>query len=144
MGLFKFLGVLSPAHIGWVTFSGGRLVGEDVLGNRYYSGKPRKGYNRDRRWVIYKGEPEASSVPPEWHGWLHHQTDEVPAAGGGSFRQPWQKPHQPNLTGTSGAYRPPGHILSGGRRDKATGDYEAWTPGVDQNNTEKRDEKKRR
>ena len=34
----------------------------------------------------------------------------------------------PNLTGTKAAYRPPGHILKGGQRDKATGDYEAWTP----------------
>ena len=26
------------------------------------------------------------------------------------------------------AYRPAGHVLKGGRRNKATGDYEAWTP----------------
>ncbi len=32
------------------------------------------------------------------------------------------------MTGTSQAYRPQGHILSGGKRDKATGDYEAWSP----------------
>ena len=127
MGLLRFLGVLSPVHIGWVTMSGGKLVGQDPQGNRYYSGRPRRGYSRDRRWVMYKGAPEASAVPPEWHGWLHHQTDEVPAAGG-SYRQSRQKPHQPNMTGTTGAYRPPGHILSGGRRDKATGDYQPWTP----------------
>ena len=33
------------------------------------------------------------------------------------------------LTGTDQAYRPPGHTLKGGRRAKATGDYEPWTPG---------------
>ena len=33
-----------------------------------------------------------------------------------------------NLTGTGLAYRPPGHLKSGGRREKATGDYEAWKP----------------
>jgi NADH:ubiquinone oxidoreductase subunit len=27
------------------------------------------------------------------------------------------------------AYRPPGSILAGGRRPKATGDYQPWTPG---------------
>lgn len=75
---------------------------------------------------MYKGAPEASSVPPEWHGWLHHQTDEVPSEE--AFRRPWQKPHKPNMTGTSGAYHPPGHILEGGKRSKGTGDYEAWTP----------------
>jgi NADH:ubiquinone oxidoreductase subunit len=41
---------------------------------------------------------------------------------------PWQKPHQPNLTGTAQAYRPPGHDYRGGHRAKATGDYEPWQP----------------
>lgn len=29
------------------------------------------------RWVEYaeKGRYNASQVPPEWHGWLHHMTD---------------------------------------------------------------------
>lgn len=129
MGLFSFLGVLSPAHMGFVTLiSGAKLVGQDTAGNKYYRAKPRKGYKRERRWVIYDGAPEATKVPPEWHGWLHHQTDQVPADGQQSFRRPWQKPHQPNRTGTQEAYRPPGHILEGGKRDKATGDYEAWQP----------------
>ncbi len=133
MGLLKsignFLGVLSPAHIGFVTmFSGAKKVGVDQDGNKYYSAKPMKGYKHDRRWVIYKGVPEASKVPPEWHGWLHHQSDEVPSQTEESFRRSWQKPHKPNLTGTNKAYRPPGHVLEGGKRDKATGDYEAWTP----------------
>ncbi len=129
MGLFSFLGVLSPVHITWVTWTSGAVrVGCDQEGNKYYRAKPRKGYNRERRWVVYKGEAEASRVPPEWHGWLHYQTNVHPAANDMSFRREWQKPHQKNLTGTSGAYRPPGHVLSGSRRDKATGDYEAWRP----------------
>ena len=129
MGLFSFLGVLSPVHIGFVTlFSGARRVGRDTYGNTYYHAKARKGYKHERRWVIYKGVAEASKVPPEWHGWLHHQTDAVPSDNTNSFRRPWQKPHQPNMTGTTGAYRPPGHLLEGGKRDKATGDYEAWKP----------------
>ena len=129
MGLFKILGVLSPAHISWFTWTARKeLVGTDEFGNKYYQAKPRPGYKYPRRWVIYKGEPEASNVPPEWHGWLHHQTDEVPDPEGGSFRRPWQKPHQPNLTGTTEAWRPPGHVLEGGQRDRATGDYEAWKP----------------
>jgi NADH:ubiquinone oxidoreductase subunit len=47
---------------------------------------------------------------------------------GGPAKRPWQKDHLPNLTGTAAAYRPPGHILQGGQRDKATGDYEPWVP----------------
>ncbi|MCD8497360.1 MAG: NADH:ubiquinone oxidoreductase subunit NDUFA12 [Alphaproteobacteria bacterium] len=105
-----------------------KCVGTDQLGNKYYVGKPRKGYKHERRWVMYNGAPEASKVPPEWHGWLHHQTDELPQDGAESYRQPWQKPHQQNLTGTNAAYRPPGHVLKGGKRDTATGDYEAWKP----------------
>lgn len=128
MGLRNLLGVLSPAHIRWFTFfSRGHLVGEDQFGNKYYEGRPRPGYRLARRWVVYKTEPEASYVPPEWHGWLHHQTDRVPDEEQ-SFRREWQKPHQPNLTGTDSAYRPPGHVLEGGRRDRAAGDYEAWHP----------------
>ena len=133
MGFFaaigRFVGVMSPIHIHFVTLvTGASKVGKDTLGNTYYRAKARKGYNHDRRWVIYKGEPDASMVPPEWHGWLHHQTDAVPANDTASFRRVWQRPHQPNLTGTNRAYRPPGHILQGGQRDKATGDYEAWKP----------------
>ncbi len=127
--VWNFLGVRSPAHITWFTWAyRGRPIGTDPSGNQYYEGKARQGYKNLRRWVIYKGAPEASTVPPEWHGWLHHQTDEVPDLQSGSFRKPWQKPHRPNLTGTNQAYRPPGHILAGGKRDKATGDYEAWSP----------------
>ncbi len=129
MCLKSILGVLSPVHIGLVTFfSRAKKIGVDPSGNKYYQTKPRSGYKHNRRWVIYKGTPEATKVPPEWHGWLHHQTDIIPDTNEASFRRVWQKPHKPNLTGTDQAYRPPGHILSGGKREKATGDYEAWVP----------------
>jgi NADH:ubiquinone oxidoreductase subunit len=105
----------------------GRQVGTDAVGNVYYTlRKPRPGGGRVRRWVMYAGSPEASDVPPEWHAWLHYTTDspltEAP-------RMPWQKPHLSNATGTPLSYRPPGHDYEGGTRDRATGDYEAWTPG---------------
>ncbi len=126
---FSLFGTLSPVHVGFARIlAGSRFVGADSLGNRYYAARARKGYRHDRRFVMYKGRPEASSVPPEWHGWLHHQTDKVPDMAGASYRRPWQKPAQPNLTGTTAAYRPPGHLSRGGARDPATGDYEAWTP----------------
>ena len=129
MGLFSFLGTLSPVHIIWVTLTGGaRKVGVDAAGNRYFAAKARRGYKHERRWVLYKGEPEATKVPPEWHGWLHYQSDAVPDSATPSFRRSWQKPHTQNLTGTTAAYRPPGHVLSGGQRDTATGDYESWSP----------------
>lgn len=118
--LSSLLGSQSPAFIWWVTATQGREVGRDGIGNRYFAGKARKGYTRERRWVRYKGDPEPSLVPPEWHGWLHHQTDVVPTDDGTSYRKPWQKPHCPNVTGTGAAYAP--------HRTKATGDYQPWTP----------------
>lgn len=104
----------------------GREVGTDAAGNRYYEEKsPRPDALRARRWVLYKGLPEASAVPPEWHAWLHYTTDApLPLTP----RMPWQKPHLPNATGTPLSYRPPGHDYEGGNRARATGDYEAWTP----------------
>ncbi len=41
----------------------------------------------------------------------------------------WQKPHQPNLTGSNAAYRPKGSVTSNAHRPQVTGDYDAWTPG---------------
>jgi NADH:ubiquinone oxidoreductase subunit len=108
------------------TWLHGRVVGRDALGNVYYQDKRTRPGAPPRRWVIYAGTPEASVVPPEWHAWLHYTTDApLPEQG----RRPWQKPHQPNATGTAESYRPPGHDYSGGQRAPATGDYEAWTPG---------------
>ncbi len=40
----------------------------------------------------------------------------------------WEQHHVPNLTGTEGAYYPPGSLFEGGHRHRATGDYEAWKP----------------
>ena len=108
------------------TMLNGRVVGRDAIGNTYYEDRrPRDGEHR-RRWVDDKGEPEASSVPAEWHSWLHYTTD-APLAEAG--KRPWQKPHEANQTATPGSYRPPGHDYQGGKRAHATGDYEAWTPG---------------
>ena len=105
----------------------GHLVGSDATGNAYYEeSKPRGANGRKRRWVAYSGAVEASRVPAEWHSWLHYTTDKaLPEQG----HRPWQKPHLPNLTGTADSYRPAGHDYQGGQRARATGDYEAWTPG---------------
>lgn len=125
----RIFSVLSTFQIRLFTFFRANKVGTDADGNQYYTRPARKGLPRDRRWVIYKHDVEATRVPPEWHGWLHHQTDRIPDAENVKhYQKKWQKEHRPNLTGTTLAYRPPGHVLEGGKRDKASGDYEAWTP----------------
>lgn len=109
-----------------LSLGGKQRVGEDGLGNIYYEGgSDTRGL--PRRWVIYNGQNDASRVPPEWFSWLHHQIDAVPDDALPAPRK-WQKPAEPNLTGTRLAYRPSGALEAGGRRAAATGDYEAWAP----------------
>jgi NADH:ubiquinone oxidoreductase subunit len=104
------------------TWASGHLVGSDQFKNRYY-------HNQDdtRRWVIYAGTVEASRVPPEWHGWLHHTFANPPTVEPLTVKS-WELEHQPNLTGTIEAYRPDGSLWKDGKRPPATGDYEAWRP----------------
>jgi NADH:ubiquinone oxidoreductase subunit len=110
----------------------GERVGEDEFGNVYYrtrGGVKDKALGHERRWVIYKGEAEASKVPPGWNGWLHHTVD-VPPSQESYVPREWQKPHLENLTGTAYAYRPKGSTLANGKRPAATGDYQPWRPGA--------------
>ena len=102
------------------TWRTGVKVGEDDQGNIYYRNK-----DGSRRWVIYNGEMEASRVSPDWHGWLHHTWDEPPSEKP-LARKAWEKPHVPNLTGTSLAYAPAGSIRQEQPKDRS--DYEAWSP----------------
>lgn len=102
------------------TWRNGSLVGEDEQGNKFYENK-----TKERRWVIYNGEIEASRISPEWHGWLHHTFDECPA-NNGLPRKKWEKPHTDNLTGTPAAYHPPGSIFSSTSNEVS--DYQAWKP----------------
>ena len=111
------------------TWRKGEQVGEDEFGNRYYKekGKPTGVLGRERRWVLYKGKPEASKVPAAWHIWLHHTTDLLPADQDVA-KNNWEEDHVPNLTGTDFAYHPGGSVVKPGERQKSTADYEAWKP----------------
>ncbi len=106
----------------------GKYVGKDSFHNSYYEEKPKSTYNgkQPRRWVIYSGHHDASKVPPEWHAWLHYRADH-PLDG---QVYAWQKPYQPNLTGTSGAYKP--KSVDGGKvirlTTKMKRPYQPWTP----------------
>ena len=106
----------------------GVQVGEDEQGNRYYEERRASlDGGRKRRYVIYNGLVEASRVPPDWHGWIHH-TIEQPPTEAPLKRQIWEKPHEPNYTGTVRAYRPKGSLARGGERASAASDYQSWTP----------------
>jgi NADH:ubiquinone oxidoreductase subunit len=112
------------------TWRFGELVGKDEFGNSYYrtaGGRIDPALGFERRWVIYNGPSEGSMTPPGWYGWLHHIADEPPTEISYQARE-WELPYEPNLTGTPGAYRPPGSLRGAAERPPATGDYQAWTP----------------
>ena len=105
----------------------GTEVGRDGEGNIYYrSGTP--GSAGERRWVIYNGTPEATRIPPEWHGWMHKTVALPPTEAPPVTPRIWERPWTPNATGTRAAHVPSGSLDAGGQRAKATGDYRAWTP----------------
>lgn len=123
--------ILSAIFVWWrdatpgtwlTTWWSGRSVGSDAYGNRYYQTRDGK-----RRWVIYSGTVEASRVPPDWHGWLHHTFVDPPTVAPLKIKS-WEKDHQPNLSGTPGAYHPQGSLAATGQHAPATGDYQAWNP----------------
>ena len=108
----------------------GEKVGTDEFGNVYYrtrGGKVDPTLGFQRRWVIYNGPAEASTIPAGWHGWMHHRVD-TPPSEQQYVPRPWQLPAQANQTGTPAAYRPSGSILKDAQRPAATGAYDAWTP----------------
>src|ERR1700749_3667522 len=92
------------------TWFSGQKVGTDQYGNRYYQTRDGK-----RRWVLYAGTVEASRVPPDWHGWIHHTFKEPPTVDA-LKTQSWEAGHRPNMTGTDGAYRPEGSLARSGIR----------------------------
>jgi NADH:ubiquinone oxidoreductase subunit len=115
----------------FTTWLRGEFVGEDEFGNRYF--RTRKGrvdpaLGLERRWVIYNGVAEASTIPPSWYRWMQHTSDTPPTAETYVPRE-WEKPHVPNLTGTAEAYRPRGSILRPDPEEGITRGYDAWTPG---------------
>lgn len=129
--LSKIFSWWNGATIGalWTVKRLGVPVGTDEFGNRYFEAKDLShSYDgRKRRWVIYEGYADASKVPPDWHGWLHHTFAEPPTDDP-LLRRRFETGHVPNMSGTPYAYRPAGSIARGGERHSATGDYQAWSP----------------
>jgi NADH:ubiquinone oxidoreductase subunit len=109
-----------------LTWVKGRFVGEDHFGNRYYRERFlfMKPTRRPKRWVVYKGEPEASKIPPEWFSWVHYISEEPLKA----IPHSWQKVYTPNGTGTKNAYLPPFHHVRGGRPFEASKHFQSWDP----------------
>ena len=87
------------AFEGLVDIFSGKLKGKDSFGNKYYESKSGK------RWIIYKDEVNASKIPVEWYSWIHFTKNKI-ENNHELEKFSWQKPHQPNLTGTKSSYHP--------------------------------------
>jgi NADH:ubiquinone oxidoreductase subunit len=109
------------------TWLKGELVGVDEYGNRYYRERGARGWRKERRWMVFSRDADPTRVPAGWVGWLHRRFEKAPSEHPLAAPR-WEKERLPNLTGTPGAYLPPGAIERGGHRAPATGDYEAWRP----------------
>jgi NADH:ubiquinone oxidoreductase subunit len=127
LGIFTWWNGQTAGTRLWTWWSG-ELVGEDEFGNLYYRAPSAIPASiAERRWVIYNGYADASMIPAAWHGWMHHTVDHPPTERPYAKRE-WEKPHLPNLTGSTLAYRPPGSILVPEPRDAGEPHYEPWRP----------------
>ncbi|MFV0255849.1 NADH:ubiquinone oxidoreductase subunit NDUFA12 [Candidatus Liberibacter solanacearum] len=108
------------------TWRFGHVVGQDEFGNTYYEGG-KNAYGFSRRWVVYKGYTDPSSIPPMWHGWIHHRRIDAPQPGEGTVFN-WQKPHRVNSTGSENSYSPGQQKNNPDNGNKLTGKYSAWSP----------------
>ncbi|CAI4227823.1 unnamed protein product [Auanema sp. JU1783] len=100
----------------------GTLVGEDKFGNKYYENNayfiPRNRWVEfnEKVWLDY----DATQVPSEWHGWLHHITDDTPVVKP-PVNEKWVLSHQENVS----IYQDKKYIPYSTTRPKITG----WQPG---------------
>ncbi|XP_021755741.1 uncharacterized protein LOC110720949 isoform X1 [Chenopodium quinoa] len=69
----KFLGKIAGL------FSKRTMVGMDKAGNRYFTrNESVDGVMKEKRWVIFKGEEDPTSIPVEWICWLNGQRKKSP------------------------------------------------------------------
>ncbi|KAH1153889.1 hypothetical protein GLYMA_18G095900v4 [Glycine max] len=55
------------------------MVGVDKTGNKYFTRNEEvDGIVKEKRWVIFKGEEDPTSIPVEWICWLNGQRKKAP------------------------------------------------------------------
>lgn len=97
----------------------GKRIGKDNFGNVYYVSKNNK---QKKRWVIYFNNNDASSIPPEWQGWLTHTIKDSPILKKAN-KYKWQIAHKPNLTGSKSIYD-----IDNTELRNSSNIYSAWNP----------------
>lgn len=115
---------------------GGSLIGMDQHGNKYYE---NRSYQVGRhRWVVYADQWDysATSVPPEWHAWLHFIHDGAPSRHAYQHPayelEPWDGRYgsaahagATQLAPERDVHLPKGHVKRGGRSWQR---YQQWVP----------------
>ncbi|KAH6822040.1 NADH:ubiquinone oxidoreductase [Perilla frutescens var. hirtella] len=69
----------------WARFSGlfsnRTFVGMDKTGNRYFTRTEEiDGIMKEKRWVLFKGDQNSTSIPVEWICWLNGQRKKFPTS----------------------------------------------------------------
>ncbi|GAB4846173.1 hypothetical protein Ancab_025171 [Ancistrocladus abbreviatus] len=60
-------------------FSNRTLMGVDKAGNCYFArSEVIDGVMKEKRWVLFKGEEDPTSIPVEWICWLNGQRKQAP------------------------------------------------------------------
>ncbi|MEM8856170.1 MAG: NADH:ubiquinone oxidoreductase subunit NDUFA12, partial [Pseudomonadota bacterium] len=97
----------------FTTWLRGEAVGKDEYGNQYYrsrKGKVDPALGVERRWVIYNGVADPTTIPPGWYRWMHHLGD-TPQTENSYVAKHWEKPQEPNHSGSAAAHRHQGSFL---------------------------------
>ncbi len=105
----------------WSRFNN-KCIGHDEYDNKYFESKKTDYLGKKARYVVYKDAADPSTIPPVFHAWLHHLSNEIPKSARGFT---WQKNHMPNLTGTELRYSP---CTLGNKRSRISSDYQSWKP----------------
>lgn len=89
----------------------GELIGIDRNGNKYYQNN--RYFVGRSRWIVYSNkyglDYDSTHIDPEWHPWLHYQTDKPPSQAlkdGDLPKYKWIIDPSENKTGTKQQYYP--------------------------------------
>ena len=98
------------------------FVGEDKQGNLYYQSRERDYLGQHKRKVVYAAGQSMGSIPPLYHGWLHHITDVFPCENTTYYS--WQKLYEKDQHNFTDTYDPV--IMKELKRTNKQ--YSSWSP----------------
>lgn len=109
-----------------ILLCGGKLVGKDEFGNKYYEEKGVIGLDGNKCcWVIYNGYVDVFCVLFDWYGWMYYIFEYLLIEV--LFKcQIWEKDYYFNLIGMVYVYCLLGLFVCVEDCQVVFGDYEVW------------------